>query len=179
LIDYTTIKQQGGADMNKAIIAEKQVVVDQITANVKASQSISIIEYRGLGVAEFEQLRKTLRGEGVELHVLKNTLVNRAVEALGYKGLGDQLTGPNAYVFSKKDAVSGPKVLAKFARRHEKLKIKGGIVEGKVVDEKEMKIVATLPNKEGMLSMLLSCLNSPVRSLACAIKAVAEKNEQN
>ncbi len=165
--------------MNKTIIAQKQSVVDTIVANAKASQSISIIEYRGLTVSEFEKLRKNLRKEGVELHVLKNTLVARALGSLGYQNLEQQLAGPNAYVFSKKDAASGPKVLAKFAKSNEKLIIKGGVVEGKVVDEKELRVVATLPNKEGMISMLLGCLTAPVSGFARTLKAVADHQEKN
>lgn len=165
--------------MNKTIIAEKKVKVDQIASDFQASQSVAVIEYRGLTVAQLEALRKELRQEQVELHVLKNTLVQKAAESLNLSDLDTHLSGPNAYVFSKKDAVSGPKVLVKFARRNEKLIIKGGVVEGKVVDENQMKTIAKLPNKEGMLSMLLSCLTSPVRGLALAVKAVAEKQEQN
>jgi large subunit ribosomal protein L10 len=165
--------------MNKAIIAEKQVKMDQITAHFQASQSVSVIEYRGLGVAQLEKLRKDLRAEGVELHVLKNTLVQRVADGMGLQALDGQLSGPNAYVFSKKDAVSGPRILVKYARSQEKLVIKGGVVEGKVVNAEEMTTIAKLPNKDGMLSMLLSCLTSPIRAVALAVKAVAEKQEQN
>lgn len=165
--------------MNKAIIAEKQVKVDQIMAHFQASQSVSVIEYRGLGVAQLEKLRKDLRAEGVELHVLKNTLVQRVADGMGLQALDGQLSGPNAYVFSKKDAVSGPRILVKYARSQEKLVIKGGVVEGKVVNAAEMTTIAKLPNKDGMLSMLLSCLTSPIRAVALAVKAVAEKQEQN
>ena len=165
--------------MEKAILAQKKAKVEEMASNFQASQSISVVEYRGLSVAQLEALRKELRQDGVELEVLKNTFVQKAVESLGYADLADQLVGPNAYVFSKKDAVTGPKALVKFAKRNDKLIIKGGVVEGRVVDEEQMKTIAKLPNKEGMLSMLLSCLTSPVRGFALAVKAVAEKQEQN
>lgn len=164
--------------MERVIITQKKVKVDQIVADFQASQSVSVIEYRGLSVLQLEALRKELRQEEVEMHVLKNTLVQKAAESLGLSELDAQLTGPNAYVFSKKDAVSGPKVLVKFARKNEKLIIKGGVIEGKVVDESQVKTIAKLPNKEGMLSMLLSCLTSPIRGFALAVKAVAEQKEQ-
>lgn len=165
--------------MEKVIITEKKVKVEQIASDFQAAQSVSVIEYRGLSVSQLEALRNELRKEEVEMHVLKNTLVQKAAESLGLSELDSQLTGPNAYVFSKKDAVSGPKVLVKFARKHEKLIIKGGVIEGKVVDEAQVKTIAQLPNKEGMLSMLLGCLTSPIRGFALAVKAIAEKQEQH
>ena len=163
--------------MTKPIILQKQAMVESIQNSITNSQSMTVVEYRGLTVSELEELRRELRKEEVEFKVLKNTLVSRAVENLGHKGLEEVLTGPNAVVFSHKDAVSGPRVLAKFAKKHDKLVLKGGIVEGNIVDEKEIKVIATLPGKEGLLSMFLSCLQSPVRSFACAVKAVAEKAE--
>jgi len=86
------------------------------------------------------------------------------------------LTGPNAIAFGS-DAVAPARVLAKFAKDHDKLVLKSGIVEGKVVDVNVIKELSSLPNREGMLSMLLSCLQSPVRGFACAVKAVADNKE--
>ena len=83
------------------------------------------------------------------------------------------MSGSNAFVFSK-EISDGPKVLAKFAKRNENLVIKAGLVEGKVYDAAGMKTIATLPNKEGLISMFLSCLQAPIRSFACAVKAVAD-----
>lgn len=163
---------------SKSLTLKKQKV-DQIVSDFKDSQSVSIVEYRGLTVVELETLRNELRKEEVEMHVLKNRLVKIAADKLGYEQLDEQLVGPNAYVFSKKDVVVGPKTLVKFARKHEKLVIKGGIVDGAVVNSDELKTIAKLPNKEGMLSMLLSALTAPVRSFALAAKAIAEQKEQN
>lgn len=164
--------------MNKEIVAAKKKVIDTVAEAFKNAQSVSVIEYRGLTVNELEVLRKDLRKENAELKVFKNTLVEKAVEELGYKELKEILEGPNALVFSHTDAVTGPRIVSKFAKAHENLIIKGGIVEGKAVTDAEMKVIATLPGKEGLLSMLLSCLQSPVRGFACAVKAIAEKKEQ-
>ena len=109
------------------------------------------------------------------MNVYKNSLVERAVDELGYNELNDILTGPNAIVFSE-DVIAGAKVIAKYAKRHRDiLVIKGGIVEGKFVDADGMKEVAKLPGKDGLISMFLSCLQAPIRSFACAVKAVADK----
>ena len=84
------------------------------------------------------------------------------------------LVGPSAIVTAH-DEVSAAKVVYAFAKDHDKLTVKAGIVDGKVTSEKDLKALSTLPNKEGMLSMLLSVLQAPIRNLACAIKAVSEK----
>ena len=84
------------------------------------------------------------------------------------------LEGPNAIVFTK-DTIAGPKVIAKFAKKHEHLVIKGGLIEGKTVDAAGVKTIAALPGREGLISMFLSCLQAPVRNFACAVKAVADK----
>ena len=87
------------------------------------------------------------------------------------------MVGPNAIAFGP-DAVAPARVLAKFAKTHDKLVLKSGIVEGKVVSVDTIKELSSLPNREGMLSMLLSCLQSPVRGFACAVKAVAQKKQE-
>ena len=106
----------------------------------------------------------------------KNALAQRAVESIGADGLKEVLVGPNAIAFGK-DATAPARVLAKFAKKHENLVLKSGIVEGKVVDEETIKKLSALPNKEGMISMFLGCLQSPIIKFACAVKAVAESKE--
>ena len=161
--------------MNKAIIEQKENLVCEVSEEMKSSASTIIVEYRGLSVAKLSELRKELRKQDATIKVYKNSIISRAAEKVGYSELDSELTGPNAIVFSKSDATGAAKLLTKFARRNDALVVKGGIVEGKYVDAKEMKVVATLPNKEGMLSMLLSCLQAPIRSFACAVKAIADK----
>lgn len=163
---------------NKVIIEQKNEVVTKIENEIKGSQSLTIIEYRGLSVAKLEQLRKLLRTEGAALKVYKNTLVSRALKSFDYKELDTQLEGPNAIIFSNNDAVAGPRILAKFAKANKELVIKAGVVDGKVLDQKAIKTIATLPNKEGMISMLLGCLQAPVRNFACIIKAVADSKSE-
>lgn len=164
--------------MNQTIIDAKSEVVSEIAGKFQNAQSSVVVEYRGLSVAEITELRRELRANGVDFKVYKNTLARRACDELGLSELNDSLTGPNAIAFSE-DAVAPSRVLAKFAKTHEKLVLKAGVVEGKVVGVDTIKELSSLPNKEGMLSMLLSCLQSPVRSFACAVKAVADQKENN
>ena len=161
--------------MNQAVLAAKSETVKEISEKAKKSQTIIVCEYRGLTVAQIQEVRRALHKEKAEMNVYKNSLVERAVDELGYNELNNILTGPNAIVFSE-DVIAGAKVIAKYAKRHKDvLVVKGGIVEGKFVDEKAMLEVAKLPGKEGLLSMFLSCLQAPIRSFACAVKAVADK----
>ena len=164
--------------MNQAIIDSKKAVVSEIAQKMKEADSTVVVEYRGLSVAEVTQLRRDLRAEGVEFKVYKNSLAQRAAEEAGASELVKDLVGPNAIAFGP-DAVAPARVLAKFAKTHDKLVLKSGIVEGKVVSVDTIKELSSLPNREGMLSMLLSCLQSPVRSFACAVKAVADSKEEN
>ena len=161
--------------MNQAVLAAKSETVKEISEKAKKSQTIIVCEYRGLTVAQIQEVRRALHKEKAEMNVYKNSLVERAVDELGYNDLNSVLTGPNAIVFSE-DVIAGAKVIAKYAKRHKDvLVVKGGIVEGKFVDAKGIIEVSKLPGKEGLISMFLSCLQAPIRSFACAVKAVADK----
>ncbi|MCC2931765.1 MULTISPECIES: 50S ribosomal protein L10 [Bacillus] len=159
-------------------IETKKVVVEEITSKLKESKSTIIVDYRGLNVSEVTELRKQLREANVEFKVYKNTMTRRAVEQAELDGLNDVLTGPNAIAFSTEDVVAPAKVINEFAKQHEALEIKAGVIEGKVSTVEEVKALAELPSREGLLSMLLSVLQAPVRNLALAAKAVADQKEE-
>lgn len=161
--------------MNEATIQTKVELVNEITTKVKDAKSLVVVEYRGLSVAEVTDLRRQLRAENVELVVYKNSMVRRATEAAGFNEINDVLVGPNAFAFGLDDAVAPARVLAKFAKKHKALVLKKGIVDGKILSPEEVQTISELPNKEGMYSMLLGCLQSPIRSFALAVKAIAEK----
>ncbi len=160
--------------MNKDVLLAKQEAVQEIVSKAKASSGIIVAEYRGLTVAQIQELRRALRGEGASMGVYKNSLVERASDELGYADLKTLLEGPNALFFSE-NVTGAAKVLVKYARRYgEHLNIKGGVFEGTFADSAKVKEVAKLPNREGLISMLLSCLQAPVRQFACTVKAVAD-----
>ncbi|MGG3988055.1 50S ribosomal protein L10 [Bacillus smithii] len=163
--------------MSTAIEKKKQIV-EEITEKFKNSVSTVVVDYRGLNVAEITELRKQLREAGVEFKVYKNTLTRRAAEAAELAEINDVLTGPNAIAFSNDDVVAPAKILNNFAKENEALEIKAGVIEGKVVSVEEIKALAELPSREGLLSMLLSVLQAPIRNFALAAKAVAEQKEE-
>ncbi|MNP18124.1 50S ribosomal protein L10 [compost metagenome] len=161
---------------NAKVLEEKQQLVNDVTAKLQDSSCTVVADYRGLTVAQVTQLRKNLREAGVEFQVLKNTLVRRATAEANLTELDAVLTGPTAVAFGK-DVVAPAKVLVDFAKKNDKLQIKGGVVEGRVVNAAQLKALADLPSREGLLSMLLSVLQAPMRNFALAVKAVSEKQE--
>lgn len=160
------------------VIETKQQVVTEIAEKLRESKSTIVVDYRGLTVSEVTELRKNLREAGVEFKVYKNSLTRRAAESAEMAELNEFLTGPNAIAFSNEDVVAPAKVLNDFATKHEALEIKAGVIEGKLVTLDEVKAIATLPSREGLLSMLLSVLQAPIRNLALATKAVADQKEE-
>lgn len=164
--------------MSSAIELKKQEV-SEITEKLHDSVSCVVVDYRGLTVKEATELRKQLRANDVELKVIKNNISSRAVKEAGYNELSDIFVGPNALAFSQNDAVAPAKAIYEFAKNHDKLKFKGGFIEGKIVTVEQLSEVAKLPNRDGMLSMLLSVLQAPIRNFAYAVKAISEKEEGN
>ncbi|CAI6086101.1 50S ribosomal protein L10 [Paenibacillus sp. JJ-100] len=163
---------------NAKVIQAKQESVDVVTAKLRESATTVVVDYRGLNVSQATELRKQLREAGVEFQVLKNTLLRRATAAAELTELDSVLTGPTAIAFSGEDAVAPAKILNEFAKKNDALKLKGAVVEGRVIGVEEVKALAELPSREGLLSMLLSVLQAPMRNFALAVKAVAEKEEQ-
>ena len=163
--------------MSEASIAKKAAIVDEVTEKFNAASSIVVVDYRGLTVEQDTSLRKQLREAGVEMHVIKNSILSRAAKAAGLDEMDDVFKGPTAVAFSNEDVVAPAKVIAEFAKDAPALEIKGGLIEGKVSSVEELNNLAKLPNREGLLSMLLSVLQAPVRNVAYAVKAVAEKEE--
>ena len=160
--------------MSAQAIEAKKVVVSEIADKFQNAQSAVVVEYRGLSVAEVTEVRRALRAENVEFKVYKNKMVQRATESLGYGEINSQLVGPNAIAFGTNDAVAPARILADFAKKNDLLVIKAGIVEGKVLGQDEMKEIAKLPNREGMYSMFLGCLQAPISKFARVVKAVSD-----
>lgn len=161
------------------IIEAKKQQVGVIADQLKGSVSTVVVDYRGLTVAEVTELRKQLREANVQYKVYKNTMLRRAAEKAGIEGLDEFLTGPTAVAFTTEDVVAPAKVIAGFAKEHEALEIKSGIMEGSVITADEVKTVGSLPSHEGLVSMLLSVLQAPMRNFAYAVKAVGESKEEN
>ena len=152
----------------------KQPIVQEISEMINGAQSVVVVDYRGLTVAEDTQSRKQLREAGVSYKVYKNTLVNRAVEGTEFESLRDSLEGPNAFAVSTEDATAPARVLAEFAKKAPNLEIKAGVVEGTFYDAEGMKAIASVPSREVLLSKLLGSIQSPITNLARVLNQIAE-----
>jgi|SRR5690554_1040575 len=162
--------------MNSAVLESKKQEVNNVAEKFQNSVSCVVVNPRGLTVQEATDLRKQLRAEGVELKVIKNNISARAASKAGYDKLSELFVGPSAVAFSESDAVAPAKIIYEFGSKHKNLKLKGGFIEKRIVSIEQLAEVAKLPNRDGMLSMLLSVLQAPMRNLAYAIKQIGEKD---
>ncbi|MCM1569179.1 MAG: 50S ribosomal protein L10 [Roseburia sp.] len=153
----------------------KQPIVEEISASVKDAQSVVLVDYRGLTVEQDTQLRKNLREAGVGYKVYKNTLMMRAFKGTDFEGLAPYLEGPSAVAYSTEDATAPARILAEFAKKADKLEIKGGVVEGTVYDAKGMAAIASIPSREVLISRLLGSMQSPIINFARVMNQLAEK----
>lgn len=141
---------------NPKILAGKQSIIDEITNNVKESSSFIFLDNNGLTVSETMELRRKLRESDSELKIYKNTLVARALKELNID-VENELNGPKVVAFGK-DIIEPIKIVNDFSKKHDKLVMKIGIVDGKVTELDELKKLATIPSREGLLTMFASGL---------------------
>lgn len=163
--------------MKEATLNKKIEQVQEIVSELNASKSAVVVNVIGLTVEQVSELRTNLYNAGCKLKVIKNNIIRRAVKDAGYEGLDEVLVGPNAVAFSA-DTQNAAKILNDFSKNNDLVEIKAGIIDGQVFNGQEVKALAALPNKEGMIAMLLSVLQAPIRNIACVIKAIGEKEEQ-
>ena len=154
---------------------EKREVVQQIRETIENSHSFVIIDYKGLTVAQDTEFRAEFRKNGVEYKVLKNTLVRKALNELGYTEFDEALNGPSAFAFGTEDAVAPAKVAAEGVKKYGKMQIKCGMFDKKFADAATCDAMSKVPGRETLLAMLVSVLSAPVRGLAVALNAVADK----
>jgi len=152
----------------------KQPVIQEISDNIKDAQSVVVVDYRGLTVAEDTQLRRELREAGVTYKVYKNTMMNFAFKDTDFESLSPVLEGPSAIAISVDDATAPARVLSKFAKNAPALEIKAGVVEGTYYDADGMKAIASVPSRDELLSKLLGSLQSPIANMARVLKQIAE-----
>ncbi len=167
-------------------ISQKRVVIDEISGKMKAAKAIVFADHRGLTVEQDTELRNALRKAGVEYKVVKNTLTRFAAKENGLDGLDPILNGPTAMASSSTDAVAPAKVLSEYVKKFDKLELKAGVVEGKIIDVNGIKALADLPSREVLISKVLGGLNAPIsglvnvlngniRGLVVALNAIAEQ----
>ena len=161
---------------NAKIIEKKAEVVSEIKGKFENAKSVVVFDPRGLNVTEVTELRRALRDSGSDYKVYKNTLAKRAVDSLDIK-LGEFLEGPSAISFSD-DELAPVRVISEFAKNHENIELKAGIVEGKVVGAKELAKYAAIPSRDTLLTMLASGLMGTVKNLSICLDLYAKQKEE-
>ncbi len=154
-------------------LQQKESAVASLNETLGKSPAAFLVDYKGCDCASLVELRNELRPSGSRFAVIKNTLAKRAIADTSVEGLAEFLVGPTAIVWSEDAIVAPAKALTKFAKDNESLEIKGGVVDGRVVDLNEIQELAALPSKEELYAKLLSLLNAPATQLLRLVNAPA------
>lgn len=162
---------------NQKIIEQKESVVNEIADKMKSSSTYVLFEYRGLTVTETNELRRKLRETGSEFKIYKNTLAKRALDSLNIN-IDEHLNGPKAIAFGT-DAVAPIKVLSDFAKTHKALELKVGVVDGEIADQKMLAELASIPSREGLLTMFAGGLLEHAKNFAICLDLHAKNLEEN
>lgn len=165
---------------SEKVLLQKQEKVAALTEMLKNACSCVLVDYEGITVEEDTKLRKELREAGVHYAVEKNSMLRFALKNAGYDSMTEVLAGTTAIAISNDDQTAPARILGKFAEdcKDEKFSMKAGFVEGDIYDVKGLTALSKVPAKEVLLSQLVGALQGPITGLACMVKAVAEKKEQ-
>ena len=163
---------------SEKIIAQKKEEVKLLAEEMKNAKLILLTEYRGINVENDTTLRSDLRKVNAKYTVIKNNITRRALEECGITGLEDSLEGPTAVVLSNEDYLEPSKVIYNFSKNNEYYKIKGGVIEGKVMTAEEIITLAKLPSRETLLSMLAGALLGNISKIAVALNEVKKQKEE-
>ncbi|MCX5781253.1 MAG: 50S ribosomal protein L10 [Elusimicrobia bacterium] len=150
---------------------EKEILVQELTEKIKKNNGMVLTQYQGLTVAEISELRSQLRNLKCEYTVVKNTLSKIATKNAGLEKFSEYFDGPTAIAIENGDIVAPAKVIVNFAKRHNKLKIKAGVLEKKIISENEIRALAELPSKEVLLSILLGTMKAPITNFVNVLQA--------
>ncbi len=157
------------------ILKQKEEEVSKLAEKLKEAKIILLTDYRGINVADVTKLRADLRNTNSEYKVIKNNIIKRALDANGESGLDDLLEGPTAIVIGTEDYLEPSKVIYNFSKNNEFYKIKGGIIEGKVMTAEEIITLAKLPSRQELMAKLAGALLGNIIKLAVALDAVREQ----
>ncbi len=158
------------------VLAQKQATVAALAEKIKASVSGVLVDYKGINVEDDTKLRAELRKAGVEYSVIKNTLISKACDEVGFEGLKDSLKGMTAFAISMDDQVVAAKILANYAKDHDNFVLKAGYCDGKVLDAEGIKALAEIPSKEILIGRMMGSLQSSLYSFAYVLQAIIDKD---
>ena len=162
---------------SEKILNQKKEEVKKLAEEMKEAKLILLTDYRGINVADDTVLRKDLRNTNATYTIIKNNITRRALAECGIEGLEDKLEGPTAVVMSKEDYLEPSKIIYKYSKDNDFYKIKGGVIDGKVMTTEEIIILAKLPSRETLLSMLAGALLGNISKVAVALNEVKKQKE--
>ena len=162
---------------SEKILAQKEKEVEELSEKIKAAKIVLLTDYRGISVENVTNLRADLRKSNSEYKVIKNNITRRALAKYEYEGLEDLLVGPTAVVMNNEDYLETAKTIYNFTKNNDYYKIKGGIIEGKVMTAEEIITLAKLPSKETLIGMLAGALLGNITKLAVALNEVKKQQE--
>ena len=157
---------------------QKKEEVKNLAEKMKEAKLILLTDYRGINVVDDTELRKNLRESNATCTVIKNNITRRALKEIGIEGLDEQLEGPTAVIMSNEDYLAASKIIYNFTKGHDFYKIKGGVVDGKVMTADEIITLAKLPSREDLLSMLAGALLANISKVAVALNEVRKQKEE-
>lgn len=164
---------------SEKILAQKEKEVNELAEKIKASKIVLLTDYRGISVESVTNLRADLRKSNSEYKVIKNNITRRALAKCEYEGLDELLVGPTAVIMNNEDYLEAAKSIYNFTKENDFYKIKGGIIEGKVMTAEEIITLAKLPSKETLIGMLAGALLGNISKLAVALDQVKAQKEAN
>ena len=162
---------------SEKILKQKEEAVKNLAEDLKTSNLILLVDYRGITVEDATKLRKEVRETNAEYRVIKNNIIKRALNVNGESGLDELLEGPTALITSKEDYLAPAKAIYNFTKKNDFYKIKGGIIEGKVMTAEEIITLAKLPSRQELLAKLAGALLGNITKLAATLEAVRVQKE--
>lgn len=161
---------------SEKILEGKKQQVEELKSRLEGAVAGVVVNYEGISVADDTKLRKELREAGVKYTVTKNTLLRIAIDGTALAGLDDVLSGTTAIATSAEDYVAAARILCKYAEGHDNFTVKGGFLDGELIDLSKINALAKLPTREVLLATVANVLNAPIAAFARVVKAVADKN---
>jgi large subunit ribosomal protein L10 len=160
---------------NAKILENKKTIVANIKEKFEKAQTVVLVDYRGLTVAEDTELRNQLRQAGVEYCVLKNTMINLATKEMGFDQLAAHLEGPTAVAFGYEDMIAPAKILTDFAKKNKNLTVKCGVCDGAYLDEAAVTALANTPSREVLIAKIMGSMMSSVSKFVYALEAIRKQ----
>jgi large subunit ribosomal protein L10 len=161
---------------SEKILAQKKAIVEDLAEKFGRAASAVLVKYEGITVEQDTALRAALRAAGIEYTVIKNTLIGKACDKAGFEGLKSELEGMNAMAISFDDPIAPAKILKEYAEKIESFELRGGILDGAVIDKNTVKELAEIPPREVLIGRLLGSIQGPLYGLAIGLQAVVDKN---